>query len=30
LDIQIEDEFDRLVDFNGRDFTLLLEVVTLE
>jgi hypothetical protein len=30
LDISIEDEFDRLVDFNGRDFTLLLEVVTLE
>ncbi len=30
LDIQIEDEFNRLVDFNGRDFTLLLEVVTLE
>lgn len=30
LDISIQDEFDRLVDFNGRDFTLLLEVVTLE
>lgn len=30
LDISIQDEFDRVVDFNGRDFTLLLEVVTLE
>ena len=30
LDISIQDEFDRLVDFNGRDFTLLLEIVTLE
>ena len=30
LDISIRDEFDRCVDFNGRDFTLLLEVVVLE
>ena len=30
LDISIQDEFDRPVDFNGRDFTLLLEIVTLE
>ncbi len=30
LDIAFRDEFNRLVDFNGRDFTLLLEVVTLE
>lgn len=30
LDISIQDEFNRLVDFNGRDFTLLLEVVYLE
>ena len=30
LDISIRDEFDRCVDFNGRDFTLLLEFVTLD
>lgn len=30
LDISIRDEFDRCVDFNGRDFTLLLEVVVLD
>ena len=30
LDIAIRDEFDRCVDFNGRDFTLLLEIVTLD
>lgn len=30
LDISIRDEFDRCVDFNGRDFTLLLEIVTLD
>jgi len=30
LDISFEDEFDRIVDFNGRDFTLLLEVVYLD
>lgn len=30
FDISIRDEFDRCVDFNGRDFTLLLEIVTLE
>lgn len=30
IDISIQDEFDRVVDFNGRDFTLLLEIVTLE
>jgi hypothetical protein len=30
LDISIQDEFNRVVDFNGRDFTLLLEVVYLE
>lgn len=26
LDISLRDEFDRLIDLNGRDFTLLLEV----
>jgi hypothetical protein len=30
LDISIRDEFDRCVDFNGRDFSLLLEVVVLD
>lgn len=30
LDIAFRDEFDRPVDFNGRDFTLLLEVVYLD
>ncbi len=30
LDIIFRDEFNRIVDFNGRDFTLLLEVVFLE
>lgn len=30
LDISFEDEFNRLIDFNGRDWTLLLEIVTLE
>ncbi len=30
LDISIRDEFYRLVEMNGRDFTLLLEVVFLE
>jgi hypothetical protein len=30
LDISIRDEFDRLVDMNGRDFTLLLEVTVLD
>ena len=30
LEISIRDEFDRCVDFNGRDFTLLLEVVVLD
>jgi hypothetical protein len=30
LDISIRDEFYRLVEMNGRDFTLLLEIVTLE
>ena len=30
LDISIRDEFDRCVDMNGRDFTLLLEVVVLD
>lgn len=30
LDISIRDEFDRCVDFNGRDFTLLLEVTLLD
>jgi hypothetical protein len=30
LDIALRDEFDRLVDLNGRDFTLLLEIEYLE
>lgn len=30
FDISIRDEFYRLIEMNGRDFTLLLEVVTLE
>lgn len=30
LEIAIRDEFDRCVDMNGRDFTLLLEVVYLD
>jgi hypothetical protein len=30
IDISLRDEFDRCVDFNGRDFTLLLEVVYLD
>ena len=30
FEIAIRDEFDRCVDFNGRDFTLLLEVVYLD
>lgn len=30
FEISIRDEFDRCVDFNGRDFTLLLEVVYLD
>lgn len=30
LDISIQDEFNRIVDFNGRDFSLLLEFVYLE
>lgn len=30
FDISIRDEFDRCVDFNNRDFTLLLEVVYLD
>lgn len=30
LQIAIRDEFYRLVDFNGRDFTLLLEVTAIE
>jgi hypothetical protein len=30
IDISIRDEFDRCVDLNGRDFTLLLEVVYLD
>jgi len=30
LEIAIRDEFDRCVDLNGRDFTLLLEVVYLD
>jgi hypothetical protein len=30
FDIQIRDEFYRLIEMNGRDFTLLLEVVFLE
>jgi hypothetical protein len=30
LDIALRDEFDRLVDLNGRDFTILLEILSLE
>ncbi len=30
LDIALRDEFDRCIDLNGRDFTLLLEVVFLD
>jgi hypothetical protein len=30
LEISLRDEFDRCVDLNGRDFTLLLEVVVLD
>lgn len=30
IDIALRDEFDRCVDFNGRDFTLLLEIVYLD
>jgi len=30
LDISMRDEFDRIVDFNGRDFTILLEVTYLD
>jgi hypothetical protein len=30
FEIAIRDEFDRCVDFNGRDFTLLLEVIYLD
>jgi hypothetical protein len=30
FEIAIRDEFDRCVDFNGRDFTLLLEIVFLD
>jgi hypothetical protein len=30
LDISLRDEFDRCINLNGRDFTLLLEVVTLD
>ena len=30
FDISIRDEFDRCVDFNGRDFSLLLEIVSLD
>lgn len=30
IEISIRDEFDRCVDFNGRDFTILLEVVYLD
>lgn len=30
LDISLRDEFDRCIDLNGRDFTLLLEVVYLD
>jgi len=30
LDISFRDEFDRLVNFNGRDVTLLIEFVYLE
>lgn len=30
LDISLRDEFDRCIDLNGRDFTLMLEVVYLD
>ncbi len=30
LDIALRDEFDRLIELNGRDFTILLEIVYLE
>ena len=30
LDIALEDEFDRLIDLNGRDFSILLEITTLD
>lgn len=30
IDIALRDEFDRCIDLNGRDFTLLLEVVYLD
>ena len=30
LDIALRDEFDRCIDLNGRDFTLLLEIVYLD
>lgn len=30
LDITLRDEFDRVIDLNGRDFTLLLEIEYLE
>lgn len=30
LDISLRDEFDRCIDLNGRDFTLLLEIVYLD
>lgn len=30
LDIEFRDEFHRIIDFNGKDFTLLLELTVLE
>lgn len=30
LDVSLRDEFDRLIDLNGRDFTLVLEIVYLD
>jgi hypothetical protein len=30
IEVSLRDEFDRLIDLNGRDFTLLLEVVFLD
>ena len=30
LDICLRDEFNRVIDLNGRDFTLLLEMVVSE
>jgi hypothetical protein len=30
LDIAMRDEFDNLIEFGGRDFTLLLEIEYLE